>query len=81
MVMTKIYNYDFLGIYNGISREITEMDGIPPNWTDVLLPPIPDGKFASFVFPDWHIIDEYPQIPIRQISANSALSGQGPTVI
>jgi hypothetical protein len=55
-----IYNFDENRIYNYQTREITEQEGAPLNWTFNAPPSFPSDKFASFRGPDWVILDEYP---------------------
>jgi hypothetical protein len=58
--MVTIYHYDTMKVFDGLTREITEMEGAPVGWTFDEPPTAPDGKFVCFVGPGWTIMDEYP---------------------
>jgi predicted AlkP superfamily phosphohydrolase/phosphomutase len=58
--MVAIYHYDTMKIFDGLTREITDMEGAPIGWTFDEPPTVPEGKFACFVGPGWQVIDEYP---------------------
>jgi hypothetical protein len=58
--MQTIYNFDDNRIYNNISREIEDHEGISTSWTFNAPPEILEGKFAYFYGPDWIILDSYP---------------------
>jgi hypothetical protein len=61
--MITIYHYDIQNYFDGLTQEITEEQGAPPSWTFTPVPPIPDGKYAYFIGPNWIIVDEKPPLP------------------
>jgi len=77
MSETTIYEYGQSRYYNGISRVIGPMEGIPLYWTDKPLPPIPDGQFAVFSGIGWVLTpqpvvyfalpEEPPRLPHRVV--------------
>lgn len=58
--MPTIYHFDHNRVWDGHTREITDMEGAPIGWTFEPPPEVPSGKFATFFGPEWIIIDEYP---------------------
>ena len=62
--MQTIYNFDYNRIFTSITKVIEDDEGAPFGWTFEAPPVIPDGKFATFLGPEWLILDEYPVDPL-----------------
>jgi hypothetical protein len=77
--MQTIYQYDGNNIYTGVSEQIADDAGCPLGWTFSVPPPIPAGKYAYYLAPDWIIIDQYPAS--TESAAPVAAPGEAPAVI
>lgn len=71
--MPTIYRFDAANVWTGESRDISDMDGAPPDWTFVAPPIVPNGKFAYMAFPGWIIVDVYPPGPLTPIAEPAIL--------
>ena len=60
MILSEIDQY---GYFTGNSYETPIYSAIPPGWTTVLRPDIPEGKYAVLREGEWVIVDSLPEIP------------------
>ena len=79
--MVTIYHYDIYNVFSGMTREIADDEGAPPQWTFTPVPKIPDVKFAFFVGPEWIVIDQYPEMRVPRAAPEPTAHGDAPNVL
>ena len=60
MILSEIDQY---GYFTGNSYETPIYSAIPPSWTTVIRPDIPEGKYVVLRDSEWVIVDSLPEIP------------------
>ena len=61
MILSEINQY---GYFTGNSYETPIYSPIPPSWTTVLRPSIPEGKYIVLRDGEWVIVDSLPEIVV-----------------
>lgn len=77
--MQIIYNIDGNRVFTGETREIEDNEGAGPDWCFTAPPELQKGQFAAFIFPEWIILDEYPNSPVMIPVALSIERTKNPT--
>ena len=73
-----IHEYNFFSYYTGNSRVIGPMEGIPPFWTDAVLPEMENDQFAVLSAGSW-VVTSQPQKELA--SRTEPDSATAPSVI
>jgi hypothetical protein len=65
-----IYQYDNQGYFTGQTKEISDKDGCPKQWTRKPIPEIPEGKYIIFNSKVWVISDRPPGDDLNTLKNN-----------